>query len=140
MINKVLISGYLSKYIHTGNTSKGGLYASFQLAQYTGDPNNKYQYVPLVAFDGERIKPATRITQAKAGDYVLLEAHIKADKKQENGKNRTEVSLVVDSIKDVITPVPQENRPQMAQNQPQSYYQQSPPQNPYGITGDDLPF
>lgn len=145
MINKVLISGYLGKYIHSGMTGKGTAFASFQLVQYTGDPNNKYQYVPLVAFDGDKIKPATRIGQATQGDYVVVEAHVKAEKKMVEGKNRTEVSLVVDSIRDVVTPMPQENRPQMAQNKPvqPNYNQQSntgwnDPQ--FGISESDLPF
>ena len=145
MINKVLISGYLGKYVKTGTTNKGNSYASFQLSQYTGDPNNKYQYVPLVAFDGEKIKPATRIAQAQQGDFVVVEAHVKAEKKREGDQNRTEVSLVVDSIKDVITPVPHENRSPMAQNKPvQANYQQSTPtgwnEPRFEITESDLPF
>ena len=146
MLNKVILSGYLGKFTKVGMTSKNQKYASFQLSQYTGDPNNKYQYVPIVAFDGEKVKPATRIEQAKDGDYITVECHIKSEKKRDGDKTVTELSLIADSIRDVITPMPRENTSQQAYNKPT----QAPPQSAldsspfpsYGldISSDDLPF
>ena len=160
MLNKVILSGFLGKYVNTGTARNGKFYAQFQLSQYTGDPNNKYQYVPLFAIDyNDLSKPATRISQAQQGDYVVVECHIKAEKKQDDGQTRTELSLIVDSLRDVITPKPRENAPQTARNQPpqpqynapQNNYQQYYPSQPspeveraakYGldISSDDLPF
>lgn len=153
MINKVFLSGYLSKYIHTGQTKKGGTWVNAQLAQYTGDPNNKYQYTPIVAFDGEKTKPASRLAQAQGGDYVVLECHVKVDKEQRDGRNVPVVSLVVDSVRDVITPSPRESAPQTAQNRPQTApqnyepYQNNQqsdyPSEDFGgiyIGSEDLPF
>ena len=146
MLNKVVLSGYLGKYTKVGMTSKNQKYASFQLSQYTGDPNNKYQYVPIVAFDGDKAKPATRIEQSKDGDYITVECHIRAEKKRDGDKTFTELSLIADSIRDVITPMPRENAPQTAYNKPT----QAPPQStaldpsPFysglDISSDDLPF
>jgi single-stranded DNA-binding protein len=165
MLNKVTLSGYLGKYVNTGTARNGKFYAQFQLSQYTGDPNNKYQYVPVFVIDNERSTPATRISQAQQGDYVVVECHIKAEKKQDGGQTRTELSLIVDSLRDVITPKPRENAPQTAQNQPSQpqytpqysvpqysapqystpqYGQQSnyssEPSSGLGISSDDLPF
>lgn len=145
MINKVYLSGYLSKYIHSGQMKNGGTWVNAQLVQYTGDQNNKYQYTPIVAFDGEKARPASRLAMAEAGDYIVVECHVKVDKEQRDGKNVSVVSLVVDSVRDVITPSPRDNAPQTAQKQPQNQYQnqQSEPYYSSGgitIDSDDLPF
>lgn len=161
MLNKVILSGYLGKFVNTGvSQNNGTFYAHFQLSQYTGDPNNKYQYVPLSAWDNDKVKPATRISQAHPGDYVIIEGHIKVNTKTaEDNRKYKELSLVIDSVRDVITPTAKEYQPQTAQNQPpqpqytapQNNYQQYYPSQPspeveraakYGldISSDDLPF
>lgn len=153
MLNKVILSGYLGKFVNTGvSQNNGTFYAHFQLSQYTGDPNNKYQYVPLSAWDNDKVKPATRISQAHPGDYVIIEGHIKVNTKTaEDNRKYKELSLVIDSVRDVITPTAKDYPSQTAQNQP-SQPQYTPQYNNYqqsqepdwgdglNIGPDDLPF
>ena len=159
MLNKVILSGYLGKFVNTGvSQNNGTFYAHFQLSQYTGDPNNKYQYVPLSAWDNDKVdndkvKPATRISQAHPGDYVIIEGHIKVNTKTaEDNRKYKELSLTVDSVRDVITPTAKDYPSQTAQNQPPQPQYNAPQYNNYqqsqepdwgdgiNIGPDDLPF
>lgn len=154
MLNKVILSGYLGKFVNTGvSQNNGTFYAHFQLSQYTGDPKNKYQYVPLSAWDNDKIKPATRISQAHPGDYVIIEAHVKVNTKTaEDNRKYKELSLVVDFVRGVITPTAKDYPSQTAQNQPPQPQYTAPQYNNYqqsqepdwvdgiNISSDDLPF
>lgn len=136
MINDVIESGYVGKYINTGTSRTGAKWVSFQLYQKTGKETN--QYLPCVVWDNERNKLASSFEErVKTGNYLLIKGHLTVHKTEDR---KTEIQLVVDSIKDNVEPAP---RASSGSAQPK-------PTNPFTmpeieskgieITSDDLPF
>lgn len=130
MINKVLESGYVGKYINSGTAANGSKWISFSLYQKTGRETN--QYLPCVVWDNDKIKNATNFEQyVKVGNYLLVEGHLNVKKKEDR---TVELQLVVDSIRDNVEPAPREAKPE-----PRPTFDAIPtPQ--VSITSDDLPF
>ena len=151
MLNNVIIqSGYISKYINSGE-GRGGKWVSFSLYQKTGKDSK--QYLPCVAYDSEKTKTASDFLKyVMAGDYVICEGRMTAKK---DDQNRTQITFVVDSVMKKVAPYYQN---ETASPQPQkratdtgvpmskrlSSFDTFSNQQSYGsgieISSDDLPF
>ena len=136
MINKVIESGYVGKYINIGTSQSGFKFASFTLYQKTGKETN--QYLPCVVWDSANSKAASNFEQyVKAGNYLLVEGHLTVKKTEDR---KSEISLWVDRVIDNVEPVPRDVTP-MSKRLPEQKptFDAIKPQG-IEITPDDLPF
>ena len=106
-LNKVMLIGRLTRDPEVRTFANGGKVAKFGFAvnnrkknPQTGDWEDDPVFLDVEIFNrGEQGKQADRVEQTlRKGAQVFIEGHLRMDRWQQDGQNRTKVVVVVDNF------------------------------------------
>ncbi len=142
-INRVNISGNLTRDVEVRTTTSGTSVASFGLAvndrvrnPSTGEWEDRPNYVDCVMFGARAEKIGQYVGK---GSKVAIEGKLRWSQwtDRDTHKNRSKLEVVVEDIEFFLPPRNQEQQPQQQQQQP-AYGTPTPP--PADVYDEDIPF
>jgi len=135
MLNSVVLSGYVGKFIDIKYMAKGGKYATFTVAQKEKD--GSYSNYRCVVFYEKLVDYVQ--SYVKHGNFVEVEGSIRLEKwKDKNGFDQKDVSITVNRIPVRLDGYAKEGPAPVQKQEVDSLGPVNEPK--VEISSDDLPF